>query len=119
MRHEIRTVLSPRHTTLAKLCGLGLLSLFFGACGPHFEGHATVATLEVVRTPVEIRGTVLGHAVAGDERLGSGEKLQVADKAQAILRHDQGARLLLDSGTRAELSDTGLALSAGRLWVDA
>lgn len=102
------------------LFGLFLgLCIGWSGCGPKFEGHATVATLEVVRTPVEIRGTVLGHAVAGDERLGSGEKLQVADKAQALLRHDQGARLLLDSATKAELTGEGLKLSAGRLWVDA
>ena len=96
-----------------------LLALLIGdACGPRFEGHATIATLEVVRTPVEIRGTVLGHAVSGDERLGTGQRLSVADKAQALLRHDQGARLLLDGGTRAEVIDDGLRLDQGRLWVD-
>ncbi len=98
------------------------LSIFWilcAACGPRFEGHASIATLEVVRTPVELRGAVFGHAVAGDERLGAGERLLVADKAQALLRHDQGARLLLDGSTRAEVTGDGLKLQEGRIWVDA
>ena len=96
-----------------------LFPMAMTACGPKFEGHATVATLEVVRAPVELRGTVLDHAVAGDERLGNGQRISVAEKAQALLRHDQGARLLLDSGTHAEVTDGGLRVIDGRLWVDA
>ncbi|HNN92330.1 MAG TPA: VIT domain-containing protein [Pseudomonadota bacterium] len=88
-------------------------------CGPRFEGHQTVATVEVIRTPVELKGAVLNHAIAGDERLSAGQKLVVAERAQALLRHDQGARLLLDSGATAEVTDDGVSLTSGRLWVDA
>lgn len=88
-------------------------------CGPRFEGHQTVATVEVIRTPVELKATVLNHAIAGDERLGVGQRLNVADKAQALLRHDQGARLLFDSGSSAEVTDSGVQLASGRVWVDA
>lgn len=101
------------------LSAFGCMLLAGGGCGPRFEGHQTVATVEVIRTPVELKATVLNHAIAGDERLGSGQRLQVADKARALLRHDQGARLLFDSGSAAEVTDTGVQLSSGRVWIDA
>ena len=103
----------------ALLTTFGCMLLAGSGCGPRFEGHQTVATVEVIRTPVELKATVLNHAIAGDERLGSGQRLHVADKAQALLRHDQGARLLFDSGSAAEVTETGVQLSSGRVWVDA
>jgi len=103
----------------ALLSAVGCMLLAGAGCGPRFEGHQTVATVEVIRTPVELKATVLNHAIAGDERLGSGQRLHVAEKAQALLRHDQGARLLFDSGSAAEVTELGVQLSAGRVWVDA
>jgi tetratricopeptide (TPR) repeat protein len=103
----------------ALLSAFGCVLLCSPGCGPRFEGHQTVATVEVIRTPVELKGTVLNHAIAGDERLGTGQKLVVADRAQALLRHDRGARLLFDSGAAAEVTEEGVGLQTGRVWVDA
>lgn len=107
----------------APFCVMGALTLgLFAAsplgCDPRASGKATVGTLEVVRTPVELRGGDR-HFVDSDERTASGQRIMVADKAQALLRHDQGARLLLDGGSDLEVTESGVKLTGGRLWVDA
>lgn len=96
--------------------GGGLLGL---GCGHKALGRVTVATIEVVRTPVEISGGGSSHFVGGDERLAEGHELRVPDKAQALLRHDQGARILVDGGSELEITEAGAVLRRGRAWVDA
>ena len=97
---------------------LGLFAAGPSGCDPKANGRATVSTLEVVRTPVELSGGDR-HSVGSEERAASGQRIAVADKAQALLRHDQGARFLLDSGTDLEVTEKGAKLRSGRLWVDA
>ena len=97
---------------------LGLLAISPVGCDPKASGRATVGTLEVIRTPVELSGGDR-HFVGSDERTASGQRIVVADKAQALLRHDLGARLLLDSGSDLEVTEAGARLRSGRLWIDA
>ena len=95
------------------------LSLGFVACGPKLSAVSSVASVEVVRTPVELEGASGHHAVSGEERATIGQKITVAEHAQALLQHDVGARLLLDGGSEVQVTDSGIKLSKGRLWVDA
>lgn len=97
---------------------LGLVAMGLVGCDPKASGRATVGTLEVIRTPVELSGGDR-HFVGTDERTASGQRIAVADKAQALLRHDLGARLLLDSGSDLEVTESGAKLRSGRLWIDA
>ncbi len=113
-----RAALRRAPLVVAGSLALGLLAIGQWGCDPRPSGRATVGTLEVIRTPVELSGGG-SHFVGSDERTASGQRIMVADKAQALLRHDLGARLLLDSGSDLEVTETGAKLRGGRLWIDA
>ena len=98
---------------------LSALALGLSGCGPKLSAVASVASVEVVRTPVELAGSSGHHPVSGEERTQAGQKIVVADKAQALLHHDVGARLLIDGGGEVEVTASGIKLLKGRLWVDA
>jgi TonB family protein len=98
---------------------LSALALGLSGCGPKLSAVASVASVEVVRTPVELEGSSGHHPVSGEERTQAGQKIVVADKAQALLHHDVGARLLIDGGGEVEVTASGIKLLKGRLWVDA
>ena len=72
-----------------------------------------------IRSVVTINDPAGQHAIDQHERLAPGAVLTVAERAQAVLRHDVGARLLLDGGAALTVSERGAALRAGRLWADA
>lgn len=95
------------------------LALGFVGCGPRLSAIFSVATVEVARTPVELHIGSSGHAVSGDERAAPGQKITVGDNAQAVLYHDVGARVLLDGTSEAEVTERGLRLQKGRVFVDA
>src|SRR6185436_7095984 len=97
-------------------CLLPLLGLVLAACDPPARGRPTVASVEVIRPSAEVTGPGGRHAVAARERLGAGDGIKVQERAQALLRHDGGARLLLDGGADLALSDAGATLHKGRLW---
>jgi len=107
------------------LCALFCLGFAFvlelAACGPKLSAVSSVATVEIVRTPVELSAVSSSskHAISGEERATAGQTLSVAAHAQALLHHDVGARVLLDGGSEAEVTDTGLRMAKGRAWVDA
>jgi len=106
------------HAPLAALL-ISAMSLGLPACGPKLAAVTSVASVEVVRTPVELEGSSGHHAVGGEERATVGQKVVVAEKAQALLHHDVGARLLVDGGSEVLITETGIKLLKGRLWVDA
>lgn len=113
-----------RHARLGlwlPVLALWLLALPIGlmGCGPKLSAQSSVASVEVVRTPVELDGASGRHAVSGEERAMAGQKLQVAERAQALLHHDVGARLLIDGGSEVQVTEQGVQLLQGRLWVDA
>lgn len=101
------------------ILAFGLFILLPG-CEPAASWQATVATLEVVRPVVEATGPAAGgrHPVESRERLSAGAEVSVGERARALLRHDRGARLLLDGGAAGVLTEEGLRLRAGRAWVD-
>lgn len=103
------------------LWALWLLTLPTGlsGCGPKLQAQSSVASVEVVRTPIELDGSLGRHAVVGEERAMAGQKIQVAERAQALLHHDVGARILIDGGSEVQVTEQGVQLSKGRLWVDA
>ncbi len=92
--------------------------LALAGCDPELKWHATVAQVEVLRPSVG--ATIEGgqHPVVSDERLIAGSAVRVGERAQAVLRHDGGARLLLDEGTELTVTDDGARLATGRVWVD-
>lgn len=90
-----------------------------GCDPPAPQGQPTVASIEVVRPVVEVQGAVPRHAVAQHERVAKGAAISTADHAQALLRHDGGARLLLQGGAALEVTPQGARLSRGKAWVDA
>lgn len=110
---------APRRLLFVGLLSCLSASLALLGCDPKGKGVPTVATVEVVRAPVELEGSGGRHPIPADERAQLSQTVVVPEKGQALIRHDQGARLLLDGGSKAELSDAGLRLYAGRLWVDA
>ncbi len=124
MRYAQRSPASPWRSQLRQAAPLAALlcsalSLGLPACGPKLSAVSSVASVEVVRTPVDLATASSHHAISGEERATTGQTIAVADKAQAILHHDVGARLLLDGGSEAVVSETGIKLTKGRIWVDA
>src|SRR5262245_11612108 len=98
---------------------LPLLGLLVAGCDPPARSRPTVASVEVVRPAVEVSAPGGRPAVAARARLGAGDGVRVLERAQAVLRHDGGARLLLDGGADLTLSDAGATMNKGRLWADA
>lgn len=88
-------------------------------CGPRATGRGTLATVEVVRAPVLISGVIIKHAIGVEERASAGQSVRVEERAQAVLKHDLGARILVDGGSDFELTEPGLRLGSGRVWVEA
>jgi tetratricopeptide (TPR) repeat protein len=89
--------------------GAGLIG-----CGDSGGGPATVAEVEVLRPAVSIAS----RAVAGRERLSAGGTVSVGDGGRAWVSHDTPLRVLADSGAKLTVRDDGLALDAGRVWVE-
>ncbi|MFO0577638.1 MAG: VIT domain-containing protein [Polyangia bacterium] len=89
------------------------------ACGPRATGRGTVATVEVVRSPVLLSGLLTEHAIGVEERTSAGQAVRVEQRAQALLKHDLGSRLLLDGGSEFEVTDSGIKLQLGRAFVEA
>ena len=108
----------PALQTPRIICALSLLALVLGACGQPAPGRGTTATVEVIRAVVTIKDPTGQHAIDQHKRLAPGSILTVAERAQAVLHHDGGARLLLDGGAVMALGERGWVLSAGRLWAD-
>lgn len=107
-----------KHTRLfALLCSA--LSLGLSACGPKLSAVSSVASVEVVRTPVELAVSSSRHAISGEERASADQTITVAERAQAIIHHDVGARLLVDGGSEVIVTETGVKISRGRVFVDA
>jgi Ca-activated chloride channel family protein len=108
MRHALR----PLFVLLSALAPIG--------CDPPApQGQPTVASIEVVRPVVEVQGAGPRHPVALHERLAQGATVSAAEHAQALLRHDGGARILLQGGAALEVTQQGARLSRGKVWVDA
>ena len=107
-------------SALFLLCGLSGLWGLGAGCDPKATSRAMVATIEVVRTPVELRGGPFSsHPIGGDERGLSGQTVVVPEAAQALIRHDLGARLVVDGGSELTLHEDGVTVVRGRSWVDA
>lgn len=98
---------------------LSTLPIGLVGCGPKLSAQSSVASVEVVRTSVDVDGSSGHHSVLGEERVMAGQMLAVAERAQALLHHDVGARLLVDGGSEVQVTEQGVQLRKGRLWVDA
>ena len=72
---------------------LSTLPIGLVGCGPKLSAQSSVASVEVVRTSVDVDGSSGHHSVLGEERVMAGQTLAVAERAQALLHHDVGARL--------------------------
>ncbi len=110
---------------LRRLGGVLLAGLLGGlSCsgkGPSVEMSTTpaVATVRLVRGTGQAEGKGAKAAGVRDgDRLGPGRRV-TAVGGQLWLVHDAGFRALLDRDARVEVLPEGLALVAGRVWVEA
>lgn len=73
----------------------------------------TVADLSAVHAGVSVRGAFVRRA----ERLAVGDVVETDDAGRARIRLDDGTALVIDRGTRLEVKAGGVALGAGRVFV--
>ncbi len=98
---------------------LALLALLAAACKHPAPPAPTVALAESARPGVTLERGSESIALTTSRRVEDGAELHTPEAGRATLRLDGGAWALLDSRSRARVSDGKLELLAGRMWVDA
>ena len=85
----------------------------FSAPAHELSVAATVAEVQTVHPPVSVDG----HETRGMRRLPVGAKVSTGEDGRARARLDDGSVVVIDRDTKLEVTEAGLQLEAGRLFV--